>query len=173
MKTLSILTLAVAIATPALAADKPPPKSPPAETSATIGGKEVKIVYSAPSVRGRKIFGDLVPYGQVWRTGANAATTLTTEGELDLKGLKVPKGKYTLYSLPTEGGLTLIVNKQTGQWGTKYDESQDLGRVPMEVSKPAAPVEKMEIKLTGEGDKGTLTIAWENVSATLPIAAAK
>src|SRR5437016_1994559 len=116
------LPIAALLLTAAGAALSDKPKSPPAETTAVIGGKEVKIDYSAPSMRGRKIFGELVPYGTVWRTGANAATTLITGVDLDVKGLKVPKGKYTLFSLPTEGGLTLIVNKQTGQWGTKHDE---------------------------------------------------
>jgi len=155
-------------------AEKKAPLSPPAETSMKLGGKEVKIAYSAPSMRGRKVFGDLVAYGKVWRTGANAATALTTEVDLDVKGLKVPKGSYTLFTLPTEGGLALILNKQTGQWGTKHDESQDLGRVAMDMSKPAAPVEKLAITLGAAGDdKGTLTIAWENVSASVPVAVAK
>lgn len=153
-------------------ADKKP-KSPPAETSATIGGKSVKIAYHAPSARGRKIFGDLVPHGKVWRTGANQATTLTTEGDIQIKDLKISKGSYSLFTIPTEGGLTLIVNKQTGQWGTKHDEKQDLGRVQMEVGKPEKPVEALEIKLSGEGDAGKLSIAWENLSASVPLSAAK
>jgi hypothetical protein len=146
--------------------------SPAATTSATIGGKLVTIDYSAPSVRGRKIFGDLVPYGKIWRTGANSSTTLTTEGNLEVKGLKIPKGKYSLYSLPREGGLTLVVNKQTGQWGTEYDAAQDLGRVEMEVGKPGTPVETMTITLKATGnDKGTLVIAWANLTASAPITA--
>jgi len=171
MKTCSLLLTMTMVALSAEAADKKPPKSPPAETSATIGGKQVKIDYGAPSARGRKIFGELVPHGKVWRTGANAATTLTTDADLDIKGLKVPKGKYTLFTLPTDNGMALIVNKQTGQWGTEYDDSKDLGRVQMDVSKPEKPVEKMEIKLAPAGDdKGTLTIAWENLSASVPVA---
>jgi len=146
--------------------------SPPAETSVTLGGKQIKIDYSAPSVKGRKIFGDLVPYGQIWRTGANAATTLTTAADLDLKGLKVPKGKYTLYSIPTETGFTLVVNKQTGQWGTVHDAAQDLGKVELEVGKPDAPAEVFTITLKGAGDnKGTLTIAWDKLSASVPFTA--
>src|SRR5205085_4798989 len=133
-RTFVALAVAMAFGVAAEAADKKAPKSPPAETSATIGGVHVKIDYSAPSARGRKVFGELVPYGKVWRTGANAATTLTAGGDITIKDLKVPKGKYTLYSLPSDGGLTLIVNKQTGQWGTEYDGSKDLGRVKMDVT---------------------------------------
>ena len=175
-QTLSRL-LAVATLTLAVSAEagmKKAPKSPPAETTATLAGKQVKIAYAAPSMNGRKIFGALVPYGQVWCTGANAATTLTTEVDLDLKGLKIPKGTYTLFTVPTEGGMALIVNKQTGQWGTKHDAAQDLGKVDLDVKKPDAPVEKLLITLASTGDDaGTLTIAWENVSASAPISAAK
>jgi hypothetical protein len=166
----AIAVLALALVGLAIAQKKV--ASPPAQTSATIAGKLVKIDYSAPSVRGRKIFGDLVPYGKIWRTGANASTTLTTEANLELKGLKIPKGKYSLYSLPREGGLTLVVNKQTGQWGTDYDAAQDLGRVELETGKSDAPVETMAITLKATGDnKATLTIAWDKLTASVPFTA--
>jgi hypothetical protein len=146
--------------------------SPPAETSVTIGGKQIKIGYHAPSMRGRKIFGGLVPYGEVWRAGANDATALHTEADLDIAGLSVPKGDYTIYVLPEEKGWRLIVNKQTGQWGTVYNQSQDLGRVPMTLSKTAAPVETYKMTLASAGgNKGTLTLEWENTRATVPFAA--
>ncbi|MCL4402101.1 MAG: DUF2911 domain-containing protein, partial [Acidobacteria bacterium] len=93
------------------------PLSPPAHSSVTIDGKTIAIDYSAPSMRGRQIFGSLVPYGKVWRTGANKATTLKTDANLNINGLMVPKGEYTLYSIPEPDQWTLIVNKQTGQWG--------------------------------------------------------
>ena len=86
-------------------------------------------------MRDRKIFGELVPYGQVWRTGANAATSLKTDVDLTIGGASVPAGSYTLYSIPEEKKWKLIINKETGQWGTKYDEKQDLARVDMKVSK--------------------------------------
>ncbi len=147
-----------------------PPASPPAHTEATINGHQIRIDYSAPSMRGRKIMGELVPYGKVWRTGANSATKLTTDANLDIGGLKVPAGTYTLYSLPGESDWSLIVNKQTGQWGTVYDEAQDLGRVKMTVSHPSSPVEKMAITLTSDGgNKGTLKVEWENTSASVPV----
>ena len=145
------------------------PLSPAAETSVVVNGKKITINYSAPSMRGRKIMGGLVPYGAVWRTGANAATSLKTEGNLTINGLKVPKGEYTLYTFVDPTQWQLIVNKQTGQDGTDYDQGQDLGRVKMTMSKSAAPVEKFTITLAGNGgNKGLLKLAWENTVASVP-----
>jgi hypothetical protein len=141
------------------------PLSPPAKAEATIAGKKVTIDYSAPSVRGRKIYGDLVPYGQVWRTGANAATTLKTEADLLIGATKVPAGTYTLYTVPDQNGWKLIINKQTGQWGTDYDQAQDLGRVEMQTEKLNAPVETFKISIAN----GKLTIDWENTRATVDV----
>lgn len=141
------------------------PLSPPAKAETTLGGKKVTIDYSAPSKRNRKIMGGLVPYGEVWRTGANAATTLTTEADLMIGDLRVAKGTYTLYSIPGEKEWTLIVNKQTGQWGTSYDAAQDLGRVKMTVTPVKDTVETFVIGL-GKA----LTLTWENTRASVPIA---
>src|SRR6202040_966787 len=109
------------------------------------GGKDVSIVYNTPSMKGRKIFGGLVPYDKVWRTGAKAARTWKTEANLKVVTATVPAGTYTLYTLPSEGTWKLIINKQTGQWGTKYDESQDLGRVDMTRSALPEPKEQFTI----------------------------
>src|SRR5437016_4741708 len=114
--------------------DKSQRPSPPATAEITLKNKKITINYSRPSMKGRKIVGGLVPYGQVWRTGANEATTLTTESDLNIGGTNVPAGKYTLYTLPSEGTWKLIINKQTGQWGTVYDESKDLARVDLKTS---------------------------------------
>jgi hypothetical protein len=143
--------------------------SPPAQASATVNGKKITIDYSAPSVRGRKIFGGLVPYSQVWRTGANEATKLTTEGDLQLGNLAVPKGSYSIYTWIEPGQWQLIINKQTGQSGMEYNQAQDLGRVPMQLGKTPAPVETFAITLTSAGgNKGLLKMAWENTEASLP-----
>ena len=171
----SILTLA-AVAGLALAqAPKKAAASPAAEASATIGGKAISIKYSAPSVRGRKIFGaDGIlkndPTYPVWRAGANNATALHTEGDLMIGSLSVPKGDYTLYVLPAEAGWKLIVSKQVGQWGTVYQEAQDLGRVAMKTAK-VGPVETMIYTLKASGNKGTLTLEWDTVSASVEITA--
>lgn len=159
----------VALST-AASADEKKPLSPPAQASATIAGKKITVDYSAPSMRGRKIMGELVPLGKVWRTGANAATTLKTEADLMIGNLAVPKGTYTLYTIPDVKGWTLIINKQTGQWGTEYSEAQDLGRVAMNVSSTRSPEEAFIIAVMPAKEKsGALQLRWENTVASVPI----
>jgi hypothetical protein len=157
---------------------QPPTKkqvlSPSAETSVTIAGKTLTIKYSAPSVRGRQMFGpggriSQDPNYPVWRLGANAATSFHTDADLDIKGLAVPKGDYTLYAKVDTEPWLLIINKQTGQWGLTYDQSQDLGRVPMDMSKPPAPIETCKITLSGTGpNTGKLQVEFENHVASVP-----
>lgn len=146
--------------------------------SATVGGKKITITYSSPAVNGRvgKLFGKDGRIGQdpqypVWRAGANEATALHTDADLDLGGLAVPKGDYTLFvNLADPAHWELIVNKQTGQGGLDYDAKQDLGRVKMTVSKPAALVEQLKYTIsTSGGNKGKLELAWENVVASVNI----
>lgn len=143
--------------------------SPPAQTSVTLNGKNITVKYSAPSMRGRKIFGGIEPYGHVWRAGANEATAFHTDADLNVNGLAVPKGDYTLWVWLDPNQWKLIVNKQVGQWGLEYHEDRDLGRVPMNMSKPPAPVEKFKITLAGSGNQGSLRMEWENTVATVPI----
>ncbi len=171
MKTIR-LSLALVVALTALtltAQEEKKPLSPPAKAEATVNGKQITIDYSAPSMRGREIMGGLVPYDAVWRTGANAATTLKTEGDLMIGSLHVPAGEYTLFTIPGEKEWTLIVNKQTGQWGTKYDAAQDLGRVKMSVAKTAKPVETLTISVPEKDGKTRLLLSWENTEAGVPI----
>lgn len=170
MKMISIVTLCVLFTVAAFAEEQKKPLSPPAKATAAIGGKSITVNYSAPSKRGRTIMGDLVPYGKVWRTGANAATTLVTESDLMIGSLHVPAGKYTLYTIPGEKNWTLIVNRQNGQWGTNYDEKQDLGRVQMNVKPVKDAVETFLIGVKEVGNKsGLLTLTWENTEASVPI----
>ena len=144
--------------------------SPPATATVAISGKKLTISYSAPSMRGRKIMGALVPYGRWWRTGADSATTFQTEADLDIGGLKVPKGAYTIYTLPGAKEWLLIVNKQVGQFGTEYDQKQDLGRVKMTLAQTPAPVERFKIELLSTGgNKGLLKMAWERTDVSVPI----
>jgi len=167
--TLAATMLFAAIA-PAAAQQKPP-LSPPGQAAVTIGAASITIDYARPSMRGRKIMGELVPYGKVWRTGANAATTLKTTAAMEIGGTLVPAGTYTLYTLPGEKAWKLIINKQTGQWGTQYSEAQDLARVDLNVGATAAPVEQFTITLTGTGAAaGLLTMEWENTKLTIPFA---
>jgi hypothetical protein len=158
--------------TGAQAQTKKPVASPPANTSQTVDGKTVSIQYSAPSMRGRKIFGGLVPYDHWWRTGANPATTLKTEANLKIGSATVPAGTYTLYTLPSAGTWKLIINKQTGQWGTKYDQSQDLARVDMKKETLSSPQEVMSITIEPfHGKQSSLHIRWETTDVSVPIVA--
>jgi hypothetical protein len=147
--------------------DKSKRPSPPGTTECTIKGKKVTIGYSRPSLRGRKME-TLVPNGQVWRTGANEATTLTTEADLDIGGAKVPAGTYTLYTLPSAGSWKLIINKQTGQWGTEYHQEQDLARVQMTKSEIVVPVEQFTISLDQDNNTSAdLIMEWEKTRLTV------
>jgi hypothetical protein len=144
--------------------------SPAASVAADIAGDHITIDYYSPSMHGRKIMGALVPYGEVWCTGANWATKITTAADLDINGLKVPKGSYSIWTLPNEKQWMLIINKQTGQFHLDYDESKDFARVKMNLKTLPAPVESFKIELAPtEGNKGTLSLLWENTDAWVPI----
>ncbi|HTW67707.1 MAG TPA: DUF2911 domain-containing protein [Bryobacteraceae bacterium] len=144
--------------------------SPPASVAAVIAGDHLTINYYAPSMHGRKIMGGLVPYGEVWCTGANWATKITTEADLDINGMKVPKGSYSIWTLPNEKQWMLIINKQTGQFHLNYDETRDFGRVKMNLKTLSSPVETFQIDLAAtNGNSGTLSLSWENTDAWVPI----
>jgi hypothetical protein len=153
--------------------DKKSRPSPPAQASVSLAGHTITVDYGAPSMRGRKILGGLLPYDKVWRTGANEATTLKTDVNLKIGDLGVPAGTYTLYSIPAKGGWTLIVNKQTGQWGTVYDQSKDLGRVKMsEGVLPSSPVETFQIKFANtNGNFTELHLLWETTNVYVGVQA--
>lgn len=128
--------------------------------------RTIRIDYGQPHARGRQIVGQVVPMDSVWRTGANEATTLTTDVDLVIGGAAVPSGSYTLFTLPTREGWTLIINRKTGQWGTQYDAAQDLARVKLRARTLRDPVESLAITLVpGRGTPagGELTIAWGTV----------
>jgi hypothetical protein len=131
----------------------------------TVGTASVWVDYGRPAVRGRVIFGGIVPWGQVWRTGANAATQFSTDKDLVIGGTTLPAGKYTLWTLPTRDGATLIINGQTGQWGTDYDAGRDVARVPLTVSSLPTPVERFTIAV---GD-GALTMSWDRTRFSVPL----
>ena len=139
-------------------------------TRASIGAAEFTVDYGRPLARGRVLLGDILPYDRVWRTGANAATQFTTSVPITLAGMKVPAGAYTLWTVPRANGATLIVNEQTGQWGTGYDGSKNLGMAPMTTETLAAPVEKFTISIAGTDDRrGTLSMEWGTFRWTAPI----
>jgi hypothetical protein len=148
--------------------------SPKAKAEVKLKDAAITIDYCTPQMHGRTIFGGLVPYDKVWRTGANAATTLKTTGSLLIGDLKVPAGTYTLYSLPSQSGWKLIVSKQTGQWGTVYNEGQDLGRTAMKVGSTPAPVDVFNISFEKTmGDDTELHLKWAGVDASVAVKAVK
>jgi len=128
---------------------------------ATVGAATITIDYGRPRRRGREIFGGIVPFGEVWRTGANAATGFTTDRDLTIGGAAVPAGSYTLWTLPTPDGATLIVNRQTGQWGTDYQEAEDLVRVAMRRRALAEPVDTFTISVD---PPGLMTFQWDRTA---------
>jgi hypothetical protein len=177
--TLLILSLSLVAAAPAIGQDKP--RVSPHETiTADIGGAKVTIVYGRPYTKdpksgaARKIWGELVPFGKVWRTGADEATLLTTTEGLDIGGTTVPAGTYSLYTLPEAAGAKLIVNKQTGQWGTKYDEKQDLVRIDMKKEAVDKPIDQFTIAIEkNPSGGGTLKLTWEHTQYSVALKAKK
>ena len=144
--------------------------SPQADAAVTIAGKKITVEYYAPSAHGRKVMGGLVPYGQVWCTGANWATKITTEADLQIGTLKVPKGSYSIWTVPDAKEWTLIINSETGQFHLNYNESRDFGRTKMAVKALPSLVETFQVQLSAHGgDKGTLALVWENTEASVPI----
>ena len=162
-------------------ADKSQRPSPAAQAVFHFAdGKSVTADYSSPRAKGRKIFGGLVPYGQVWRAGANEATTITTDTALTVGGKTVPAGTYTLFTIPNADRWTLIISKKTKNdkggplWGTDYPgEGQDLARTDMKVSSLPAPVENFTIALDKVGNGALLRMDWETTRASVEISEAK
>jgi hypothetical protein len=151
--------------------------SPPASAECKFSdGKTIKIDYSSPRAKGRRIFGAasdkaLVPFGEVWRTGANEATAFASTANVTVGGKDVPAGNYTIFTIPKADAWTLIISKKTGQWGTDYPgEKEDLTRVSMSVAKTSGPVENFTIAFDQAGKKCTLRMEWENTRASVEIA---
>ena len=153
------------------AQDKSKRPSPPEQAQCKFSdGKTITVDYSSPRAKGRKIFGELVPYGQVWRTGANEATTFVTTTGVSADGRDVPAGNYTIFTVPEQNKWTLIVNKKTGEWGIPYKyESEELVRIPMSVSKTSSPVENFTIAFDKAASGCTLRMEWETSRATVDI----
>jgi hypothetical protein len=147
--------------------------SPPASASCDLGGgKTIKTDYSSPRLRGRKMIGEHDPYGQVWRTGANEATTFVTSSDVVVGGKTVPAGSYTIFTVPNPDKWTLIINKKTGEWGIPYKyESDELARVDMKVSKLPSPVENFTIAYDKSGSGCTLRLDWDTTRASVDISA--
>lgn len=147
--------------------------SPAASASCDLGGgTTIKTDYSSPRMKGRKIYGDLVPFGEVWRTGANDATTFVTSADVVVGGKNIPAGSYTIFAVPTADKWTLIINKKTGEWGIPYKyESDELARVDMKVSKLLSPVEDFTISYDKSAGGCAMHIDWETTRASVDISA--
>ncbi|MBK5186857.1 MAG: DUF2911 domain-containing protein [Gemmatimonadaceae bacterium] len=147
--------------------------SPNLVAKGTIDGQLVVAAYGSPRRRGRTILGVVVPFGHVWRTGANEATTLVLDKNLTIGGAAVPAGSYSLWTIPkSDGTVQLIINRQAGQWGTDYDPSRDLVRVPMKASTAPSPQENFAIDIIGAGKTGELRISWDAFVWSVPITSA-
>jgi hypothetical protein len=143
--------------------------SPPRTVSATIAGKNIKIDYYAPSMRGRKIFGSLVPYDEVWCPGANWATAITAEAGLEIGAMKLPAGSYALWVLPNEREWQAILNRDAKAFHLDYRADKDIGRLKMNLKTLDAPVEQLTFEIRGAGgNKGTFTMLWEKTEASIP-----
>ena len=157
--------------------DKSKRPSPPAHAQCKFAdGKTINVDYSSPRIQDpkthqpRKIFGGLVPYGEVWRAGANEATTFVTDANLSVGGKDVPAGSYTIFTIPNQDKWTLIISKKTGEWGIPYPgEGDDVARVDMNVSKPPSQVENFTIDFDQKGDSCTMRMDWENTRATVDV----
>lgn len=146
--------------------------SPHETVSATINGAKVSITYGRPYMKGRAIFGGLVPWDQVWRTGADEATTLTSDKMLMIGNLHISPGSVTLWTLPTEkGAWKVVVNKETGQWGTAYKAENDLGRVDMKIETLPTAVEQFTITIEPVGNGGQIVMMWEKTKMIVPFSA--
>ena len=155
--------------------DKSKRPSPPAQAQCKFSdGKTVTVNYSSPRAKGRKVFGELVPYGEVWRTGANEATTFVNDVNLSVGGKDVPAGSYTIFTVPNADKWSLIVNKKTGEWGIPYKyEGDELTRADMKVAQTPSPVENFTIAFDQKGNSCTLNISWENTQASVDISEKK
>ena len=134
---------------------------------ATVHGVDVAIDYGRPLARGRTLVGGIIPYDRVWRTGANAATHITLSGPLRLGGVPLDAGTYTLWTLPARDGVQLVLNRQTGQWGTGYGASHDIARVPMQVDSSRASVERFTIRVDPTGPR--LVMEWGTFRWSVPV----
>ena len=143
--------------------------SPHVKSEWTVDGAHISVTYGRPSLKGRTMGKTVDPYpGKEWRTGADEATTLTTDKPLKLGTLALPAGTYTLYTVAGDTEWTLVVSKKTGQWGIPYPVGQDFGRAPMKVGKTAAPVEQLTIAVDDTPAGGTLRVEWGTTSAAIP-----
>lgn len=150
--------------------DKSKRPSPPAKAEASVGDLNIAIHYNSPAVKGREIWGKLVPYGDVWRTGANEATTFEINKDVTIEGQKLAAGKYALFTIPGENEWTIIFNKDASQWGAyNYDKNKDALRVTVKPGKAAAFQETLNFAVNAENGTGVVVFTWENSSFSFKV----
>jgi hypothetical protein len=161
---IGMLLAAVFFTTVSIAQDKKP-ASPPATAKGTINGANITINYSSPSVKGRTIWGELVPYGKVWRAGANAPTTIETDKALKIEGKELPAGKYAVYVIPEKGSATVIFGKDPKMSAYDYNQAQDAVRVNVKTKKS----DKLNEGLVYNINKNNITLSWENLDIPVSV----
>jgi hypothetical protein len=147
--------------------------SPNRTARLSVDGVDIALAYGSPRRRGRTILGEVVPFNRVWRTGANEATVLSVGADLTVGGARVPAGTYSVWTIPSPAGVVLVLNRQVGQWGTDYDPSRDLVRLPMQTSAVPQPREEFVIDVVGPPTARALRVAWDTFEWTVPVAAAR
>jgi hypothetical protein len=171
--TISVLCLALVVLALASHArqDKSKRPSPPATAKLDLGGgKSITVDYSSPRLKGRTVGKEIAPFGQIWRVGANEATTFVTTADLTVGGTPVPAGNYTMFAIPDQDKWVLIISKKTGEWGTDYPgPSDDLARIDMKVSTLPSPVENFTISFDKSADGGTMNFDWATTRASVGI----
>jgi hypothetical protein len=152
------------------AQDKSKRPSPPATATVDLEGTKITVDYSSPRLKGRHVGGEVAPFGQVWRVGANEATTFVSTGNVTVGGTTVPAGSYTIFAIPEKDKWTLIISKKTGEWGTDYPgPSEDLARIPMKVSTLPSSVENFTISFAKTGSGANLNLDWDTTRASVAI----
>jgi hypothetical protein len=170
MKTVALGAILFILMTglPTLSEAQQPLLSPRDSVEISFNGKTISVNYGRPSIRGRKIMGGLVPFNRWWRTGANEATAFVTQVDLILGGEEIPRGSYTMYTMPSEKQWKIMINKQTGQWGTVYNPDLDLKRIPLKKKMLKTPVEKFTISLEKTGNSsGVMKLIWEKTELSV------
>ncbi|TNE30535.1 MAG: DUF2911 domain-containing protein [Bacteroidetes bacterium] len=167
----TLLALVVGFSGTTLAQGTLEPKSSPLDISTTtVGETYIKVVYSRPHKKGRNIFGGLVPFNKVWRTGANAATEITFTGDVEINGEEIEAGTYSLYTIPSEDSWTVILNSDLGQWGAyRYNEDNDVLRFEVETQETEVTWEPFTIVLETEGRKSNLKMMWDTTMVSFKI----
>lgn len=143
--------------------------SPSATAEIEQSGLHIKVDYSQPYKKGRRIFGHLVPYGQVWRTGANEATVIDFDEDVTVSGQQLDEGEYSLWSIPSQAGWIIIFNRETGQWGTNYDQTKDVLRVPVVARKRKEVAEQFFISFVPQPEGTDMLLTWDDTEVVVPI----